>query len=46
MKGEAIDRTVWRSRFGGGCGTFIRQTSEWMACDTPKPDLFKTWNLV
>jgi len=31
MKGETIDRTMWRSRSGGGYGTFIRQTGEWMA---------------
>jgi len=28
LKGEALDRTVWRSGFGSGCGLVIRQTTE------------------
>ena len=28
MKGEALNRTVWRNRFGGGIGPVIRQTAE------------------
>ena len=27
---EALDRTLWRSRFGRGCGPVVRQTTEWM----------------
>ena len=26
LKEEALDRTVWRTRFGRGCGTVVRQT--------------------
>ena len=28
MKGEALNRTVWGDRFGGGIGPVIRQTAE------------------
>jgi hypothetical protein len=28
LKEEALDRTVWRTRFGRGYGTFVRQTTE------------------
>jgi len=27
MKGEVVDRTVWRSGFGRGCGSVVRQTA-------------------
>ena len=27
LKEETLDRTVWRTRFGGGCG-HVRQTRE------------------
>jgi hypothetical protein len=34
LKEEALDRTMWRARFGRGCGTVVRQTAkrinEWM----------------
>ena len=30
MKGEALDRTMWRNRFGGGFGPVVRQNIEWM----------------
>jgi len=30
LKEEALDRTVWRHRFGGGFGPVVRQNSEWM----------------
>jgi len=30
LKTEVLDRTVWRSWFGRGCGPFARQTSEWL----------------
>jgi len=26
LKDEALDRTVWRTRFGRGCGLVVRQT--------------------
>ena len=26
LKDEALDRTVWRNRFGRDCGPFVRQT--------------------
>ena len=28
LKEEAVDRTVWRHRFGGGFGPVVRQTTE------------------
>jgi hypothetical protein len=28
LKEEALDRTVWRTRFGRGCGPVVRQTTE------------------
>ena len=28
LKEEALDRTLWRTRFGRGCGAVIRQTAE------------------
>jgi len=30
LKEEALDRTVWRTEFGRGCGPVVRQTAEWM----------------
>jgi len=30
LKGEALDRTLWRIRFGRGYGPVARQTKEWM----------------
>ena len=30
LKEEAPDRTVWRTRFGTGCGPVVRHTAEWM----------------
>jgi hypothetical protein len=28
LKEEALDRTMWRARFGGGFGPAMRQTAE------------------
>jgi len=28
LKQEALDRTIWRNRFGGGFGTVVRQNTE------------------
>ena len=28
LRDEALDRTVWRTRFGRGCGPVVRQTVE------------------
>ena len=28
LKAEALDRTVWRHRFGGGFGPVVRQNTE------------------
>jgi hypothetical protein len=28
LKEEALDRTVWRNRFGGGIGPVVRQNIE------------------
>ena len=30
MKEEALDRAMWRNRFGGGFGPVVRQNTEWM----------------
>ena len=30
LKEEALDRTMWRNRFGGGFGPVVRQNTEWM----------------
>jgi hypothetical protein len=30
LKEEAVDRTVWRTGYGRGCGPVVRQTAEWM----------------
>jgi hypothetical protein len=30
LKEEALDRTIWRARFGGGFGPVVRQTTKWM----------------
>ena len=34
FKEEALDRTMWRHRFGGSFGPVVRQNTEWMnECD-------------
>ena len=30
LKEEALDRTVWRSRFGGGYEPVLRRTTVWV----------------
>jgi hypothetical protein len=30
LKAEALDRTLWRTRFGRGYGPVVRQTTEWV----------------
>jgi hypothetical protein len=30
LKEEALDRTMWRARFGRGFGPVVRQTIQWM----------------
>ena len=30
LKEEALDRTIWVRRFGGGFGPVVRQNTEWM----------------
>jgi hypothetical protein len=30
LKEEALDRTMWRVRFGRGFGPVVRQTTKWM----------------
>jgi len=30
LKEEALDRTMWRARFGRGFGPVVRQTNKWM----------------
>jgi len=29
LKEKALDRTLWRTRFGRGCGPIVKQTAEW-----------------
>ena len=29
LKEEALDRTMWRNRSGGGAGPVVRQNTEW-----------------
>jgi hypothetical protein len=29
LKEEALDRPMWRTRFGRGYGPVVRQTTEW-----------------
>jgi len=36
LKEEALDRTMWRNRFGGGFGPVVRQNTEWMKKSQPK----------
>ena len=31
LKEEALDRTMWRHRFGGGFGPVVRQITKWMS---------------
>ena len=28
LKEEALDRTLWRTRFGADCGPMVRQTAD------------------
>jgi hypothetical protein len=35
LKGEALDRTIWRNRFGGGFGPVVRQNTEWTNASKP-----------
>ena len=30
LKQEALERTLWRTGFGSGCGHAVRETKEWM----------------
>jgi hypothetical protein len=30
LKEEALDRTMWRARFGRGFGPVVRQTTKWI----------------
>jgi hypothetical protein len=30
LKEEALNRTMWRARFGRGFGPVVRQTAKWM----------------
>ena len=34
LKEEALDRTMWRNRFGGGFGPVVRQITERMMNET------------
>jgi hypothetical protein len=30
LREEALNRTLWRARFGKGCGPVVRRTTKWM----------------
>jgi hypothetical protein len=30
LKAEALDRTVWRTSFGGSYGPEVRETTKWV----------------
>ena len=40
LKEEALDRTIWRHRFGGGFGPVVRQNTEWIN------ELMSAWQKV
>jgi hypothetical protein len=33
LKEEALDRTMWRARFGRSFGPVVRQTAKWKRCN-------------
>jgi hypothetical protein len=39
LKEEALDRTMWRARFGRGLGPVVRQTTKWMNVLSPSTGL-------
>jgi hypothetical protein len=43
LKEEALDRTIWRNRFGRGVGPVARQNTEWM--NTFLFHVFRYWTL-
>jgi hypothetical protein len=51
LKEEALDRTMWRIRFGRGYGPVVRQTTEWMnvfkwECPVSSPVFILSWFLL
>jgi hypothetical protein len=49
LKEEALNRTLWRTRFGRGYGPVVRQTTEWMnewntICE--QNNSFRVWNVA
>jgi hypothetical protein len=44
LKEEALDRTLWRTRFGRGYGPVLRQTTEWMNETESQYDLICGFN--
>ena len=43
LKVEAVNRTIWRNRFGGGFGHVVRQNTEWMKEFSHAPSLLPFW---
>ena len=41
LKEQALDRTVWRNRFGRGYGLVVKQTTEWMILELLILSLYK-----
>ena len=46
LKEEALDRTMWRNRFGGGFGPVFRQNTEWMNECFTLPRLYREYDLI
>jgi hypothetical protein len=46
LKEEALDRTMWRNRFGESFGPVVRQNTEWMNGITVVPHLPYSWDLA
>ena len=43
LKEEALDRTVWRNRFGRGVEPVVRQNNEWMNAKDPFDMITEVW---
>jgi hypothetical protein len=46
LKKEALDISLWRTRFGRVCGPFVRQPMERMTLLSPTADLIRSVRVV
>ena len=46
LKEEALDRTMWRARFGRGFGPAVRQTTKWMNEYLARIKVTSLWSTV